>query len=74
MEHSIDASVTEAAGNKNAVDISQLFCDIVRRNGFGINPFQVNDAAVGNTAVFQGFYNADIGVVKAAYICRQAQS
>ena len=60
----VNASGTEAAGNKNTVYVGKKVVHIFIRNSFGINPLDVDSGAIGNTAVFESFHHTDIGIMK----------
>ena len=64
FDFTINAAVSKAAGNKDAIHVSKKTGGIFLCYLFGIDPVQIHNCTAGNSAMLQRFYNTDIGVVK----------
>ena len=68
------AAVTEAARHQNSFDVMKQGGDVLGGDGLGIDPADIDAGMAGDTAVLQGFYHGDIGVMQLGVFADQGDS
>ena len=64
LDHTLDASVTEAAGNYDTVAVSERFSGVLGSNFFGVYPLYINCCIIDDTAVAKRLCYGKISVVE----------
>ena len=60
----VDTTASESAGNQNTGHVTKQLICIFFSNGLGIDPFDIYNSTIVDTAVLQCFYHGDVSVMK----------
>ena len=63
-DHPLNAALAKAAGDDHAVELTEFFTYIFRRDCFGIDPFNQNLSVLIISRMAQGFRDGKISVVQ----------